>query len=232
MYRAERSGKTGWKAEPHRMVGLLLCQLLWLFPPGVLSQPRPDFSGVWEMEGWSAEAWDVEPPYTAAGRAAFAAWQADPLSDPAHQCIFNLVRVTSAPLPHEIIQQDDRVLLLYEYQHQVRRAWLDGKTHAGADYPTLMGYATASWEGNTLVIDTVAMTAGYLRPQGTPHSGSLRVIERRTMLEDGETKRLETIVIDPEYYSEPWSVTTQWRRTNAEILDYDCIPRPHLGDEQ
>lgn len=189
---------------------------------------KPDFSGVWEMEGWSAEAWDVEPPYTEAGLAAFKVWEADPLSDPAHQCVLTLVRITTAPLPHEIIQEENRVLLLYEYEHQIRRAYMDGRNHPDDLYPTLMGDSVASWDGDTLVIDTIGVPEGYLRPQGVPHSDKLHVIERRTMLEDGNTKTLETVIDDPVYFTRPWSVTTQWKRTNAEIMDYNCIPRPHI----
>lgn len=209
---------------------MLLLILLMLVPFAGYGADKPDFTGTWEMEGWSAEAWDVEPPYTAAGRAAFDAWVADPLSDPAHQCLFSLVRITTAPMLHEIIQEDERVLLLYEYDHQVRRAHMD-QPHPEDPYPTLMGYSSANWEGDTLVIEAVGIRPGYLRPQGVPHSDQLRVVEKRTMLDDGNTKLLETIIDDPLYFSQPWSVTTQWKRSEFDIMDYDCIPRPHLGDE-
>jgi hypothetical protein len=82
-----------------------------------------------------------------------------------------------------------------------------------------------------LVIEAQGIKAGYLRPQGVPHSDQLRVVEKRTMLEDGATLALETIIDDPLYFTQPWSVTTQWKKTDFEVMDYDCIPRPHLGDE-
>ena len=220
MWEGKHSGRT-----LHFMVFMVLLLLL----PAAQAADKPDFSGTWEMEGWSADAWDVEPPYTAAGRAAFEAWQADPLSDPAHQCIFSLVRITTAPMLHEIIQEADRFVLLYEYQHQIRRAHVN-KPYPDNPYPTLMGYANASWEGDTLVIEAMGIQEGYLRPQGVPHSDQLRVVEKRTLLEDGNTLALETIIDDPLYFTQPWSVTTQWKRTVFEIMDYDCIPRPHLGD--
>lgn len=207
---------------------ILAAMLLW-FTPGYAAE-RPDFSGTWEMEGWSAEEWDVEPPYSEAGLAAFRAWQADPLSDPAHQCLFSLVRITTAPMLHEIVQDDDRILMVYEYDHQVRRAYLD-RDLPEDPYPTLMGYSKATWEGDTLVIEAQGIKAGYLRPQGVPHSDQLRVVEKRTMLEDGATLALETIIDDPLYFTQPWSVTTQWKKTDFEVMDYDCIPRPHLGNE-
>ena len=191
---------------------------------------KPDFSGTWEMEGWSADAWDVKVPYSAEGLAAFQAWEADPLGDPAHNCIFSLVRITTAPMLHEIIQQDERIVILYEYEHQVRRAYVD-RPHPENPYPTFMGYSNAVWEGDTLVIEAVGLQAGYLRPQGVPHSDQLRVVEKRTMLDDGNTKLLETIIDDPVYFTQPWSVTTQRKKSEFEIEDYDCVVRPHLGDE-
>lgn len=213
--------KAGWLLLPM----FLLCGF-----NSACAQERPDFSGTWEMEGWSAEEWDVEPPYTQAGLAAFNTWVADPLADPAHQCIFSLVRITTAPMLHEIMQEEDRVVILYEYDHQVRRVYVD-RPHPDDPYPTLMGYSKAVWEDdNSLVIETIGLTEGYLRPQGVPHSDQLRVIEKRTMLKDGNTLTLETIIDDPLYYSKPWSVTTQWKRSDFEIMDYDCIPRPHIGD--
>ncbi len=195
-----------------------------------LAQTFPDFSGTWEMEGWSADAWDVEVPYTEPGQAAFDAWVADPLGDPAHQCIFSLVRITTAPMLHEIIQEEGRIVLLYEYEHQVRRAFLD-RPHPENPYPTRMGYSNATWEGDTLVIEAVGLQPGYLRPQGVPHSNQLKVVEKRTMLDDGNTKRLETIIDDPVFFTKPWSVTTQWKRSDFEIMDYDCVVRPHIEDE-
>ena len=208
--------------------GLLVA--LVLVASATLAADKPDFTGTWEMEGWSADAWDVEPPYTEAGRAAFAAWQADPLSDPAHQCLFGLVRITTAPMLHELIQEEDRILMVYEYDHQVRRAYVD-RDLPEDPYPTLMGYSKATWEGDTLVIEAMGIKEGFLRPQGVPHSDRLRVVEKRTMLEGGDTLALETIIDDPVYFTQPWSVTTQWKRSDFEIMDYDCIPRPHIENE-
>ncbi|MGY8790369.1 MAG: hypothetical protein ACKVKR_08835, partial [Pseudomonadales bacterium] len=205
-----------------------LCMAL-LLSFSVNAQNKPDFSGTWEMEGWSAEEWDVEPPYTAAGLAAFQSWEADPLGDPAHQCVFSLVRITTAPMLHEIIQDEERIVMLYEYEHQVRRAYID-RPHPEDPYPTFMGYSNAAWEDDILVIEAVGLQEGYLRPQGVPHSDQLRVVETRTMLTDGNTLTLDTMIDDPVYFTKPWNVTTQWKKSDFEIMDYDCVSRPHIGD--
>ena len=187
-----------------------------------------DFSGVWESEVWSTEGWPLDPPFTAKGQAAQDAWAAAPDNDPSLRCLIPLGRIISAPFPHEIIQQDDRVTLLYEYEHQVRRLFLDGRDHPDDAYPTLMGHTVARWEGDTLVAETVAVEAGLFRPQGLPYTEGLRLTERFTLIDDG-ARMIEAITIDdPEYYREPWQVNKRYRRSDGEIKDYECIVRDHL----
>ncbi len=165
---------------------LVLVLLIGLRMPGVSAETVADFSGVWAADKWATEPWPVLPPYTDAGRAAQGAWDDDPLQDPTHLCVFHLVRIVSAPFPHEIIQQEDRITMLYEYQHQVRRVFLDGRDHPEDSWPTLMGHSVGRIEGDTLIIDTRGVEAGYLRPQGLPHTENLHIIEKHTLLGDGK----------------------------------------------
>ena len=197
-----------------------------------LAADLPDFSGAWDSETWSTVGWPTEPPYTSAGRLAQQAYDADPQDDPARNCISPfLVHQISAPFPHEIIQQEHRATFLYENFHQVRRVWLNGRDHPEDAYPTLMGHSIGWWEGDTLVVDTRNVEAGYMRPQGLPHTENLHVIERYTLLDGGERKQLVITIDDPEYYREPWSVTKTYARFNENILDYDCVPRLHVPGE-
>ena len=206
---------------------------LMAVPPNLsLAADLPDFSGAWDSEVWSTVGWPTEPPYTPAGRLAQQAYDADPQDDPTQNCISPfLVHQISAPFPHEIIQQEHRITFLYENFHQVRRVWLDGRDHPEDAYPTLMGHSIGWWEGDTLVVDTRNVEAGYMRPQGLPHTENLHVIERYTLLDGGERKQLVITLDDPEYYWEPWSVTKIYVPFNEDILDYDCVPRLHVPGE-
>ena len=44
-------------------------------------------AGAWNSETWSTEGWPTDPPFTAAGRAAQDAYEADPLDDPVLNCV-------------------------------------------------------------------------------------------------------------------------------------------------
>jgi len=199
--------------------------------PAARAHARPSFTGVWEPLAWSTDEWPLEPPYSAAGRAAQERWAANPADDPSYKCIIPLGRIISAPLPFEIIEQPDRFTLLYEYDHQVRRVFLDGRGHPDS-YPTLMGHSIGRFEGDTLVVETVNIEPGLLRPQGMPYSDKLRLIERMTLLDGGERLKIELSIDDPEYYTETWSVTKYYGRTNEDIKDYECYIREHLPAEE
>src|SRR5690554_944141 len=50
--------------------------------PAARAHARPSFTGVWEPLAWSTDEWPLEPPYSAAGRAAQERWAANPADDP------------------------------------------------------------------------------------------------------------------------------------------------------
>src|SRR5690606_25502315 len=148
-------------------------------------ESRPGWSGVWEPEAWSTDEWPLEPPFNAAGRAAQEAWAANRDDDPSYRCIIPLGRIISAPLPFEVLEQEDRITLLCESDRQGKRVLLDvrGQPHT---YPMLVGHSIGRFEGETLVVETANLVPGLLRPQGMPYSGETRLTERLTLLDDGE----------------------------------------------
>ena len=73
------------------------------------AEAASDLSGIWESEEWATEGWPTDPPFSDRGRAAQDAWAAAPEDDPSHRCLIPLGRIISGPLPHEIIQQEDRI---------------------------------------------------------------------------------------------------------------------------
>lgn len=189
----------------------------------------PDLSGVWDSEAWATEGWPDEPPFNDAGRAAQAAWKAAPEDDPSHRCLIPLGRIISGPFPHEFIQQDDRVTIIYEYEHQVRRVFMDGRPHPENAFPTPIGHSIGWWEGDTLVVDTVAVEDdGLFRPQGFPYTGDLHLVERYSLEDGGERLIAEMTIEDSNYYREPWTVKKRYRRLEDDIQYYECIVRPHL----
>ena len=211
-----------------KLFGLLACMpLVGLHVSAI--EAAPDLSGAWEPEDWATEGWPTEPPFNDAGRAAQDAWAAAPENDPAHRCLIALGRIISGPFPHEIIQEEDRITFIYEYEHQVRRIFMDGRPHPENAFPTVIGHSIGRWDGDTLVVDTVGVEdSGLFRPQGFPYTSDLHLVERYTLEENGNRLVVEIVIDDPNYYREPWTVNKRYRRSEEDIQYYECIVRPHL----
>jgi hypothetical protein len=113
------------------------------------------------------------------------------LSNPHNQCWPEPTPFTlSIQLGMQLIQQKDKVVLLYLSDHQVRHVHLN-VPHSAHSAQTGQGESVGHYEGDTLVIDTIGQKVGPLSMvdrYGTPFSGSLHVIERYRLI-DGATAR-------------------------------------------
>jgi hypothetical protein len=79
----------------------------------------------------------------------------------------------------EIVQTKDRIVIINETNDAVRRIYIDGRTPTAKilDDPTYAGYSTGHWEGDTLVVDTVALNdRSYIDgATASPHSVKLTI---------------------------------------------------------
>ncbi len=93
---------------------------------------------------------------------------------------------------------------------------LDGKPHdprRAAQY-TYMGYTVGRWEGDTLVLDSIAFSdETWLGRGGFFHSDQMRVIEKFTRT--GNQMLYEVTVEDPEVLIKPWVIPARTLRLAA-----------------
>src|SRR5215471_7480402 len=90
----------------------------------------------------------------------------------------------------QLLQQPDKITLLYNYDHQVRQVRLN-QSHPAQVTPSWYGDSVGRYEGNTLVIDTVGIKVGRYSMvdwYGTPHTEALHVVERYRLLEYAAAK--------------------------------------------
>ena len=209
-----------------------LAVLLLIACPGVVlgQLGPPGFSGVWDPnEYW--DGWPVDQPFTPEGQALQDAWGPD--DDTGLQCIYPLGRILSGMWLLEILQTEGRVTILYEFDNKVRRIYTDGRGLADT-FPSLMGQSIGRWEGDTLVVETASLEAGFIRFQGLPYSRDMRLTERYNLAENGTKMMVEYTFDEPNYYREPWTVSRIYARSDLEIRDSDCMVReqlPSVSDE-
>ena len=126
----------------------------------------------------------------------------------------------------EVMQSKDRITFFSELNDALRRVYLDGRkpTPAILDDPTYAGYSTGRWEGDTLVVETVALNDATFIEGFSPHSDEMTITERirlvePTLLEDQITVR------DPKALLEPWSITRRYRKAsppNDQLREFAC----------
>ncbi len=105
--------------------------------------------------------------------------------NPRNQCWPEGVPFVFTNGPTQLVQQPDKVTILYAYDHQVRRVRMN-QTHPAHVTPTWYGDSVGHYEGDTLVVDTVGMKVGKYSMvdwYGTPHTEALHVVERYRLLD-------------------------------------------------
>ena len=196
----------------------------------------PDLSGVWmrndvwrnsfTIEDPPLQPWAMEIYRRNRGGVTRGTRDADPPDkwDPLTYCYpagAPRVMLLNLNTPMEIVQRPNQIHILFERHPLARRIYLDGRSHPDGYPDSYMGHSVGTWEGDTLVVDTVALRDNtWVDAAGTPHSDSLRVVERFRRV-DANTLDVEFLLEDPKAFTRPWGGTHRYRFTpNAEVLEY------------
>ena len=133
--------------------------------------------------------------------------------------------------PIYFIQTKDKVLMIYEGDHQVRHIYLN-VPHSKNPRPSWYGESVGHYEGDTLVVDTIGQnTKTVVDAYRTPHTDKLQVVERWKLINDGKTLEVNLTVDDPDTFNEPWSTFQRYQRGNATLQEEACAENnQHLFD--
>jgi hypothetical protein len=107
--------------------------------------------------------------------------------------------------------------------HTFRTVYMDGREHPENMSPSYYGHSTGSWDGDTLVVDTVGFNERFwMNRDGLPHTDRLHLIERLSR-PDFDTLNYDVTIDDPGAYDAPWTSGFAIRWTeNTEIFEYVC----------
>ncbi len=136
---------------------------------------------------------------------------------------FGFVPQILSPLPVEISQLDDRILIRYEVWNVVRTAYLDDRDPPPESALTRHGYSVAHYEGSVLVIETTRIAPARLNVEfgGGGHSQQLKAIERYSR--NGDLLRLELTLEDQNMLNEPLVYEKVFKHTpDVTFLEYSC----------
>jgi hypothetical protein len=118
--------------------------------------------------------------------------------------------------PRRIFQTVNDITMLYttsDYgggNREFRSIPTDGRKHTPqkALEATYMGYTVGSWEGDTLVLDSISFVdSTWLGRGGLFHSDNMHIVERFTR--KGDELHYDITVEDPDVFVEPWVMPTR-----------------------
>jgi hypothetical protein len=107
---------------------------------------------------------------------------------------------------------DDEVVLHFDNtgDHVMRTIHMNSE-HSADVQPSRHGHSVGRWEGDTLVIDTIAYEPNPSGNGGNvPSSPGKHTVERLTLTEDRLRLRYEITVEDPVYLTAPGTLAQQW----------------------
>ena len=208
----------------------------------------PNWSGIWLSAAWptgasgrvaGGEATLRErlqlirhPPYNASAEAAYETGMKDTAAlaqemQTLRVCTRSFPALMEAPWTFQIAVLPEETLLIFE-NDQVRHVYTDGRHHPGADelWPTRLGDSIGHWEGDTLVIDTIARQPGPLAPRAlfSVLSEQAHFTERLHRVNADQLDD-ELTIEDPATLARPWHITLTFTRVAElnHLIPYDCL---------
>lgn len=215
-------------------------------PAPRLPDGKPDFSGIWHAAtinqcepetgrfcgleiGGSPLALDIGQdlpgglPYRP--RAAELARQRTAKDDPHVRCLpDNPPRTWLMPHLTKAVHTPRLLVLLYEVNAMYRQIFIDGRPQLEDPNPSWNGYSTATWDGDTLVIQTTGFRDDlWIDMKGDPLSSTGKMTERLRRPNYG-TLEVQITVDDPNLYTRPWTVLTKQEiMLDTELIDEICL---------
>jgi hypothetical protein len=205
---------------------------------------HPDLSGVWfpgkmgredlTAEG-SPERLQFDPKVTPEEKPPYQPWAAERVKKlstldaeilrPSVNCMPRGVpgMFITNPYPIQLVQTATQLIQLDELNNNFRVIPADGRPHTQDPDPAFNGEGVAHWEGDTLVIDTIAVDERtWNNFTGWFHSDQEHVVERISRPSMNYLTYQVTIE-DPKVLTKPWtSAPRTWSLGHEALQEYYC----------
>ena len=133
------------------------------------------------------------------------------------------VQLHTHPSLKRIVQTPELLAILDERWTNFRVIHTDGRPLPDDPQPTWLGYSTAKWEGDTLVVQTNGLKDDtYLDYIGSTMTSSGKMTERFRRVNYGNLE-IEITIDDLKAYTKPWTLTVkQAIMLNTDLLEGFC----------
>ena len=215
---------------------------------------HPDLNGIWQAIGTAH--WNIQDHPASAGQVDMGAIGAVPpgqgvvvgneipyqpsaleqkqrnfenrmTDDPEIRCFMpGVPRATYLPYPFQIIQGDQKIMMIYGFADATRTVHMDKANPEPAPIDTWMGRSHGSWDDDTLVVDVAQFNGqSWFDRAGNFASNTLHVVERYTPM-GPNALMYEATIEDPNVFTRPWTIRMPlYRRLeeNVRVLEFKCV---------
>jgi len=138
-------------------------------------------------------------------------------------CLPAALPATISVLAFKMVQAPKEIVVMPGTDDPPRQIYTDGRGLPKDPDPTWTGYSVGSWQGDTLVVETVGITTrALLDSMGHPRSDAMRITERFRRRDLGHID-FEISFDDPKYYTRPFGFkTTLLLLPDTDVLEYVC----------
>ncbi|MBN1240628.1 MAG: hypothetical protein JXB36_19145 [Gammaproteobacteria bacterium] len=147
------------------------------------------------------------------------------IDDPHIRCLpDNFLRAYGLPHMLKFVHTPDLLVVLNEMNAGYRQVFTDARPLPEDPSPSWQGYSSATWAGDTLVIDTIGLRDDtWIDWNGSVLTEAAKVREEITRPDFGHLE-IRVTVDDPKAYTKPWTVTLAQRIVvDAELIDEICL---------
>jgi hypothetical protein len=210
-------------------------------PTPKLADGHVDFSGVWFQGAAGAQTYDAgarrqfDPKVTPEEPPPFQPWAAAKvkamtstdfeLGRASVNCMPRGVpgMVLLSPYPFQLVSTPGMLVQLNELNNNFRVVYVDGRQHDPDPDPGFLGDEIAHWEGDALIVDTIAIDERtWNNFTGWFHSDKEHVIEKFTR-PDLNHLFVQVTIEDPKVLTKPWvSAPRMWTLGKEKLQEYFC----------
>ena len=155
------------------------------------------------------------------------------IDDPHIRCLPDLF-LRAYGLPHflKFVHTPNLLVMLNEFNGVYRQVFADGRPLPKDTNPSWQGYSSATWSGDTLVIDTIGFRDDlWIDWDGSVITEAAKVRERIRRPDFGHLE-IEVTVDDPKAYTKPWTVTLRQQfAADEELIDEICAENEQFSKQ-